>query len=189
VTTEALLVMDLQNGVVNRIADRESSLLSTLADTIGAARAAGLPVIYVRVAFREGMPEASPRNQIFANLARIGALGEADEATQIHPAVAPQPGDIVVTKRRVSAFAGSDLDVVLRSQDVDSLVLTGVATSGVVLSTVRQAADLDFKLTVLEDCCVDADEEVHRVLMEKIFPRQAVVERAAEWTARLGRPT
>jgi nicotinamidase-related amidase len=91
----------------------------------------------------------------------------------------------VVTKRRVSAFAGSDLDVVLRSLDVDALVLCGIATSGVVLSTLRQAADLDFGLTVLRDGCVDADEEVHRVLMDKVFPRQAVVELAAAWVARL----
>jgi nicotinamidase-related amidase len=113
-------------------------------------------------------------------------MGEADHTTQIHPAVAPQPDDTVVTKRRVSAFSGSDLDVVLRSLDVQSLALTGIATSGVVLSTLRQAADLDFGLTVLRDCCLDADEEVHRVLMEKIFPRQAVVESAAQWVQRTG---
>ena len=98
----------------------------------------------------------------------------------------PQADDTVVTKRRVSAFSGSDLDVVLRSLDVQSLALTGIATSGVVLSTLRQAADLDFGLTVLRDCCLDADEEVHRVLMEKIFPRQAVVESAAQWVQRRG---
>jgi nicotinamidase-related amidase len=85
----------------------------------------------------------------------------------------------------VSAFAGSDLDVVLRSQKIDSLVLTGIATSGVVLSTLRQAADLDFRLTVLRDGCEDADPEVHRVLMDKLFPRQAAVELASEWLARL----
>jgi nicotinamidase-related amidase len=185
--TEALLVMDLQNGVVERIADpqAQASLLTTLAATAAAARDAGVPVIYVRVAFRPGMPEASPNNQIFANVARLGTLDEADASTQIHPAVAPQSGDIIVTKRRVSAFAGSDLDVVLRSQKIDSLVLTGIATSGVVLSTLRQAADLDFRLTVLRDGCEDSDPEVHRVLMDKLFPRQAAVELASEWLARL----
>jgi nicotinamidase-related amidase len=55
-----------------------------------------------------------------------------------------------------------------------------------VLSTLRQAADLDFGLTVLEDGCADADPEVHRVLMEKVFPRQASVRTAAEWID--GRP-
>jgi nicotinamidase-related amidase len=60
-------------------------------------------------------------------------------------------------------------------------VLAGIATSGVVLSTIRQAADLDYELTVLEDGCADADPEVHRVLMEKVFPRQASVITAQEW--------
>ncbi|MCW6009271.1 cysteine hydrolase [Micromonospora sp. CPCC 205371] len=99
----------------------------------------------------------------------------------IHPEVAPGPDDIVVTKRRVSGFSGSDLDVVLRAGRVEQLVLTGIATSGVVLSTLRQAADLDFGLTVLSDGCLDADPEVHRVLTEKVFPQQAEVMTVGEW--------
>jgi nicotinamidase-related amidase len=91
----------------------------------------------------------------------------------------------VVVKRRVSAFTGSDLDVVLRGLGADTLVLTGIATSGVVLSTLRQAADLDYRLTVLDDACLDADPEVHRVLTEKVFPRQAAVRTVAHWTAEL----
>jgi len=88
-----------------------------------------------------------------------------------------------VTKRRVSAFAGSDLDVVLRSLEVDHLVLAGISTSGVVLSTVRQAADLDYRLTVLADGCADPDPEVHRVLLDKVFPRQATVVDTRAWVA------
>jgi nicotinamidase-related amidase len=75
----------------------------------------------------------------------------------------------------VSAFAGSDLEMILRAQGTQSLVLLGLATSGVVLSTLRQAADLDFTLQVIEDGCADADPEVHQVLMKKVFPRQAQV--------------
>jgi nicotinamidase-related amidase len=181
VTTDALLVMDVQNAIVDRLAEHSEGLLATLAEAVGAARAAGIPVLYVRVAFRQGAPEMSPRNQAFTALARSGSMSESDPATQVHPAVVPQSGDIIVTKRRVSAFSGSDLDVVLRSLDVDALVLTGIATSGVVLSTLRQAADLDFRLTVLRDGCADGDPETHRVLMDKVFPRQASVITAAEW--------
>lgn len=101
--------------------------------------------------------------------------------TTIHPAVVPLESDIVVTKRRVSAFTGSDLEVVLRAQGIQHLVLTGIATSGVVLSTVREAADKDYQLTVLSDCCADGDEEVHQVLTKKVFPRQAAVESLEEW--------
>lgn len=69
----------------------------------------------------------------------------------------------------------------MRAQGIDSLVLTGIATSGVVLSTLRQAADLDYALTVLEDGCADLDPEVHRVLIEKVYPRQARVTTASDW--------
>ena len=184
--TPALLVMDVQNGVVERFRDGSGPLLESLAAAVAAARKASIPVIYVRVGFRDGAPEISPRNQIFSRLAGAGGMGETEPSTQVHPAVAPQPGDILVTKKRVSAFAGSDLEMVLRSLGVDSLVLTGISTSGVVLSTLRQAADLDYELTVLRDGCADADAEVHRVLLDKVFPRQAAVTTTAEWTASLG---
>jgi nicotinamidase-related amidase len=180
VTKSALLIMDVQNAIVDRIGDDSEGFLATLEQAANAARAAGGPVIYVRVGFRKGAPEMSPKNLTFARITS-DAFDESNQATQIHDAVAPHPEDIIVTKRRVSAFAGSDLDVVLRSLDVDELVLTGIATSGVVLSTLRQAADMDFGLTVLSDLCADGDPETHRVLMEKVFPRQASVVTAAEW--------
>jgi nicotinamidase-related amidase len=89
---------------------------------------------------------------------------------------------------RASAFTGSDLDVVLRGLGAGTLVLTGIATSGVVLSTLRQAADLDYRLIVLADACLDADPEVHRVLTEKVFPRQAEVSTVAQWAGQVASP-
>ena len=177
--TSALLVMDVQRVVVDRFPD--AGYLPRLARATAAAREAGLPVIYVVIGFRPGFPEISSRNKTFGALASSGRLGQDEQAREVHPDVAPEPGDLVVTKRRVSAFAGSDLDVVLRAGGIDHLVLTGVATSGVVLSTLRQAADLDFGLTVLADGCLDGDPEVHRVLTEKVFPRQADVTTVADW--------
>jgi nicotinamidase-related amidase len=182
--SRALLVMDMQVGIVEHFGG-DGDPLERVARAIAVARAAGLPVVYVRVAFREEYPEVSPRNRTFSALAQRGGLTEGDAMAQIHPAVAPEPGDVVVTKRRVSAFTGSDLAVVLRAAGVDSLVLTGIATSGVVLSTLREAADRDFDLTVLSDCCGDHDPEVHRVLTEKVFPRQASVMTVADWEAQL----
>ena len=106
---------------------------------------------------------------------------EDDNATQIWEGVRPETLEVVVIKRRVSAFTGSGLPVILRAQEIDHLILCGIATSGVVLSTLRQAADQDYELTVLSDACLDSDPEVHRVLIEKIFPRQATVLTVAEW--------
>jgi nicotinamidase-related amidase len=184
-TGTALLVMDVQNGIVDRFAAGAAPLLDALGRAITGARAAGVPVVYVRVAFRPGAPEISSRNKAFAAAAAAGAMSIDDASTEVHAAVAPEPGDILVTKKRVSAFGGSDLDVVLRSLDVDALVLTGIATSGVVLSTLRMAADLDYELTVLRDACADGDEEVHRVLMDKVFPRQASVMPTDQWVEQL----
>ena len=183
--TQALLVMDLQNGIVARVGDQADVLLDTLERVIDAAREHGIPVIFVRVAFRPGAPEVSRRNQFFTALKSSSSMNQTESSTQIHPRLSLHEGDVLVTKRRVSAFAGSDLDVVLRSFEVDHLVLTGIATSGVVLSTTRHAADLDYRLTVIGDACADADPEVHRVLTEKVFPRQATVVSAAEWIANL----
>lgn len=82
----------------------------------------------------------------------------------------------------MSAFAGTDLELVLRCLDVrNDLVVCGLSTSGAVLSTVRQAADLDYRLTVLKDLCLDRDAEVHGVLMDRVFVRQARVVASSEW--------
>jgi nicotinamidase-related amidase len=183
-TSTALLIMDVQQGIVDRFAGDEG-YLPRLAGAAGTARRAGIRIIYVAASFRPGYPEVSPRNKIFGPIAGTGRMTEDDPGTRIHPAVAPAPGDVVVTKRRVSAFAGSDLDVVLGSGGTEHLVLAGIATSGVVLSTLCQAADLDYRLTVLADGCLDSDAEVHRALLDKVFPRRADVVSIADWTAGL----
>lgn len=167
----ALLVMDVQPGIIDRVADTQAFLKQTTA-AIDAAHARGFPVIHVVVGFRPGAPEASPR---FTTL--------LDKLIDPRPLLTPGADDLVVVKRRVSAFAGSDLEVVLRTLGVRHLVLTGIATSGVVLSTLREASDKDFQVTVLADLCADGDEEVHRVLTTKVFPRQAAVVTSAEWIA------
>lgn len=115
----ALLIMDVQPEIVARFGD--PGLPERLARAATAARAAAVLVIYVKVGFREGHPEIGPRNRQFALVAQTGAFVE-DRSSELHPALAPQPGDVVLTKRRVSAFAGSDLCVVLRA-GIDALIL------------------------------------------------------------------
>ncbi|MCW3793240.1 cysteine hydrolase [Paenibacillus sp. LS1] len=181
----ALLIMDMQKSVVSQfVKDREDLL--PFQKAIETARRHAIPVIYVRVAFRPGYPEISSRNKMFGGIPdRAGAGADAvaamEAAVQIDESLQPQPDEPIVTKVRVSAFAGSDLEVILRSQQIDTLILSGIATSGVVLSTLREAADKDYALTVLSDACIDADPEVHRVLTEKVFPLQAEVRSVDEW--------
>jgi nicotinamidase-related amidase len=180
-----LLVMDFQHGIVERLGDEK--VLDAAGRAVAAARAAEIPVLFVRVAFRPGYPEAAETNESFAAVAKAAGdtMHETHPATQIHADLEPRPGEPIVLKRRVSAFAGSDLDVLLRAARADTLVLAGLSTSGVVLSTLRQAADLDYRITVLSDACADPDPEVHRVLMDKIFPRQALVTSTDAWTQTL----
>lgn len=177
----ALLVMDVQRDIVG-VADHEGSgYLPRLRRAIEGARAANIPVIYAVITFRPGFPEVGSRNRALAAIARAGVYVEGDPGAEIHPEVAPRPDEVVVSKKRASAFAGSDLDVVLRARSIDSLVLTGIATSAVVLSTLCQANDMDFGLTVLSDACLDPDQELHRVLTERLFPQWADVLTVDDW--------
>lgn len=184
--TSALLVMDFQAGIVNSFAADKESLLARTSDLIARARAAGMRVIYVVVGFRPGYPEASPRNRAFSAVRESGRFVGGAADTEVHAVVAPKSDDVVVTKHRTSAFSGTDLDMILRANGIDSLVLAGIATSGVVLSTVRHAADADYRLVVVSDCCADRDPEVHRVLVEKVFVRQATVTTAEGVISSLG---
>lgn len=172
----ALLVMDYQAGVLARLPDADA-LLTRAAGALAMTRELHATVAYVRVAFTDADLAALPPTSAMA--ARLAAGGNAfhDDApaTQIHDRVAPQPGDVAVRKTRVGAFSTTDLDDRLRVRGIDTLLLAGVSTSGVVLSTVRDAADRDYRILVLSDLCADPDPEVHAVLTERVFPRQADV--------------
>ena len=182
----AVLCMDFQADIVQRFAGADSlGLLERTAALLDAARAAGARVGYVKVGFRPGYPEVSANNQSFSTIRSSGRFEGGAPGAEIHPQAAPREGDFVVIKHRYSAFHGTDLDMILRANSVDTLVLAGISTSGVVLSTVRHAADADYRIVVVADCCTDPDAEVHRVLTEKVFPRQARVASSAEVIAAL----
>jgi len=178
----ALLVMDYQNDIVGMVPEgARAPLLDKAAEVIKAARHAHLPIIYVVVRFRDGYPEVSRQNKRFAMLKESGRLREGTPGADIHAAVAPEKGDILVTKRRVGAFSTTDLDSILRANGITTLAMFGIASSGAILSTVRWAADMDYPMIVVSDACADMDSEVHRVLMEKILPMQATIVTAQEF--------
>jgi nicotinamidase-related amidase len=146
----------------------------------GAARHAGLFVCYCATVFRPGYVEISERNKVFRERKHSGQPPISDPVQLIHPAVRPAAGEVVVGKHRVNALYGTPLDLILRANSLDTLIILGYATSGVVLSTVRYAADLDYRLVVVEDCCADQDPEVHDFLTRRLFPRQAEVVSSAD---------
>jgi nicotinamidase-related amidase len=172
--------MDIQNAILDRVRAGEEYLDRVVA-TQERAEQAGLPVLLVRVGFNPGHPEISARNKGFSAAKRVGGMIIGGHSVEPHSRLLRGNGEVVVTKKRVSAFTGSDLELLLRSRDVTGLVLGGISTSGVVLSTVREAADRDYEITILEDLCLDSDDEVHDVLIRKVSPRQADVRSAADW--------
>lgn len=166
--------MDFQVAILQG-RDGGDEVLAAARTALRLAREARMQVVHVRVAFTEQDYASVPdRNKSFATLAGTRRMADGSPAAEIHPDLAPADGDIVVTKTRVGAFSTTALQTHLAARNIDTLVLTGVATSGVVLSTLRDAADRDYRLLVLQDCCLDVPE-THAALISHIFPRQADV--------------
>ncbi len=144
----AVLIMDYQNRQLSSFTEEfRNEILARANAVLDKARSRGVPVIYIEVRRGERTPE-----------------------TEIHAGITPRSGEPVLTKQRVGPFSTTNLDEMLKEKGIKTLVLMGISTSGCVLSTVRWAADIDYKPVVLTDCCADRDEEVQRVLMEKVFP-------------------
>jgi nicotinamidase-related amidase len=181
VADAALVTLDLQQGVVATYA-KEPAFISRAAAVVAEARRARVPIIHVKVGFRPGVPEANPRNS-FLSAVKASVPHQqffSDASGALHPGLGVESGDLIVTKSRVSAFAGTDLEILLRATDRRHLALLGIATSGAVLATALQAADLDYRTFVVGDCCADAPRSVHEALIAHVLPRQATVLTADE---------
>jgi nicotinamidase-related amidase len=185
--TTALIIGDVQVGIVEELLPAARSVLAPLAALLPVARRKGVAVIYVRVALRADLGEVPARNPNAVWMYNQGELFQGSSpATAIHPDIAPLPGEPVITKRRGSAFAGTDLEAVLRARGINEIAMAGVATSGVVLHTLIDAADRDYAVTVLRDGCMDPEPEVHDFLLDRVFPgRGARVLDSREWVGRL----
>ncbi|MFI6457325.1 cysteine hydrolase family protein [Streptosporangium amethystogenes] len=179
----ALLVMDYQPGILALLpegGDREA-LLGRVEGAIADVRANGGTIVYVRVGFTEADWDAIPAtNKSFAPVAQHRVMHHEDPATAIHDRLAPQDGDITVRKIRYGGISTTDLDQRLRERGITTLVVSGISTGGVVLSTVIDAADRDYRLYVLSDCVADPDAEVHNVLLHRVFPSRAHIIDTAE---------
>jgi nicotinamidase-related amidase len=155
----AVLIMDFQYRQLNMLPeDLQQELITRANKVLAISRQNRIPIIHIEVQRGERVPE-----------------------TALHPGILIQPDEPILTKNRTGPFSTTNLDEVLKKQSIKTLVLLGIRTSGCILSTVRWAADIDYQLIVLSDCCADPDTEVHHVLMEKIFPRQASVTTAEEF--------
>jgi nicotinamidase-related amidase len=174
----ALLVLDYQEGIVGQLPGSEA-LLDRVTTVIDDVRGRGAHVGWVRVGFEDAEFEAIPETSMFAPYAASAehrAVMRADvPATQLHARLAPRPEDVRVRKIRVGAFTTTDLDQQLEKRGITTLVLAGISTGGVVLSTVREAMDRDYRIVVLRDACADRDQATHDFLTGTLFPHTGTV--------------
>jgi nicotinamidase-related amidase len=187
-TRLALVLMDYQPAVMSRVPDAEPALAKA-GDALRVARANGVLTAHVRVAFDDDDYATVPeQNAMFSPVAQHRMLHHEAPETQFDPSVSPEDGDLVVRKTRVGAFSTTDLAEQLAARGVSAVILAGISTSGVVLSTVRDAADRDLGIYVLADACADPDPAVHEALTQKVFTAQARVIRVADLARLVGAP-
>ena len=192
----ALLVMDLENDLVHEDGAfkdfgfakmvNDNDVLGKVNTLLAAARRAPVKVIHISVKFRPGHPEASRSAGLFQAVVSANALVEGTWGATIHEAVSPKEGEPVVTKRAVSAFAGSDLEKLLQTAGITTLILSGVATNFVVEGTAREASDRGYNVVVVGDCCASVSQEAHDSSLTTALPFLATISTLDEVTAALG---
>lgn len=146
----ALLVMGVQHGIVGSIPEPDA-LLDRL---------------------RAAVPET---NANFRQLAQAKGMHHGDVSAQVHSAIAPAAGDITVRKTRIGGMSTTDLHQQLTARGIDTLILAGISTSGVVLSTLGEAADRDYRVYALSDGVADHRDDVHDIPLNTVFPSRAHV--------------
>ena len=180
-STTALLIADFYAEAMGTLPHSvERGVVQKTVELQAAAREAGMMVCYCATVFRPGYPEISERNKTFSARKASGQPAVFDPVAVIHPDVRPRDGEVVVGKHRVNALFGTGLDVALTGNNINTIILLGYATSGVVLSTTRYASDRDYRLFIVADCCADSEPDVHDFLIGRILNRQADIVTASE---------
>jgi nicotinamidase-related amidase len=169
----ALLTLDFQKGIFGFVPGADA-IIPNASKAVEFARKKQFQIIHVGLGFSEGHPEIPDTESLFQRVKQNNLFVTGTASAEFHSSII-RAAELVVYKQRVGAFSENQLHLILRSRGIENLVLFGISTSGVTLSTLRRAFDLDFQCVVIKDGCFDADPEVHRVLTEKVFPAQATV--------------
>ena len=161
-TRPALLAVDMVNDFVTGVFGnpRSQAMAPRLAQLLAGCRADGIPVIYCSDSHLEGV---DVELTVHPNHALRGTWG-----AEIVPDLAPEPTDYTLTKRRYSAFFGTELEPLLRELSIDTVILTGVATNGCVRHTAADAFFHGFKVIVVSDCVESRDDESQRLGIEQM---------------------
>jgi nicotinamidase-related amidase len=176
----AFLFLDYEVGILATLPNStaKTSFLSQSSSWLGYVRASKYSssrIMFSTVQFRPGYPDVSCRNILFSYVASIGTLIEGSASTQFYTGFQPNSNEIQFVKQRYSAAYNSQLLTLLDSQCIDTVVLAGQYTSGVILSTTRQLADMDYNIYVIQDAVIDPNSTVNQVLLNSVLPTQATV--------------
>ena len=176
--TSVLVAMHYQNEVMHAAgkikvgvaehADNRDELVANAGRLLALARGGGIPVVSVRIAFRADHADVIPNCPIFRNVVARKAMVDGSWGAEFHEGLGPADGEFVVKHTRVNAFHGSQLEEVLRVLKADCLIMAGVATNSVVLTTVACAADMGYEVTVVADACSSGDRALHEASLENM---------------------
>ena len=167
----ALIVMHYQTDILGLFPSVAPSLLANTRALCDAARARGVGVWFANLRFGPGYPEVSPSNKNGQGIKRLGLFID----DRIAPELGQQADEPLIIAHRASVFFGTDLEVRLSARGIDSLIMAGIASTGVVLSSVAYASDADFRLYTVKDCCYDPDPVVHEHLFSTAFDSRTTV--------------
>lgn len=158
----AVLVIDFQYGMTDPScplgSSNQDAPIAVAVRVLAAARAAGVPVLYTRVAFRTDLADGG---LFIEKVPSLRALTVGSRWVEIDERVAPQDGDYVLTKRHSSAFIGTEFQQVLQNQGIDTLITVGCSTSGCVRQTAVDANAYGFRSVVVADAVGDRSIEQH----------------------------
>jgi nicotinamidase-related amidase len=172
----AILPLDLQNDNIAATAGLAATrVLENIARLLEAGRKRQVRIVHVTASVRPDYLDMPKSNELWRALRASKKLIAGTPGAEIHPLVAPRPGELVINKTCVDPFLSTNLGPVLINFDVNTLVVCGLWTNYVVEATTRHAADIGYHVIVVEDCCASNDEENHRFAMERILPTLATV--------------
>jgi nicotinamidase-related amidase len=162
----ALIIMHYQVDVFAILfGEQPSPLLDKCNALIRRWRTTGRPVLFPNFFLGETYEHVSPNNRLISSIAPTGYFRNALPMTGL----AIEPGDRMYSCPRASVFHGTTLDADLRANGISTLVMAGISTTGVVLSSITWASDADYDVHLVRDCCYDPDQEAHDALFRSSF--------------------
>ena len=199
----AILIIDMQNDLVKddkgpyrAICElvKEGKVIENISQVVAAARRCGLPIFFVKMLRRADSADVfmgQITDFVLEGVSppmaeRAKAIIENTPGSDFAPGLEPQAGDYIIEKRRSSSFCGTDLELLLRRRGIDTLILTGIATSACVESTAREAADRDFNTIVVSDSTADMTREAHDFSLRWTLRRIGRVRSTTEIVEALG---